>query len=338
MYLPGRRTPKSYVFKGTLGRLGPALAACLVLVSPLTAGETQQAPANMDPAELDRILELHRTEREEVRLVLLPAVVLTKKGRPVRGLEAEDFQLFEDHVPHEIKYFGTEDQEPVSIAFLLDLSGSMRQVGKLDEAKEAIRVFIDSLRPGDRFGLIGFADDQVTWITPFTADRERFLLRLGVQEAYGQTALFDALGATPRLVDRETKGRKAIVLITDGHDNASTMNTFKAVQLARSVEVPIYTVAFASMAERLLPKGSMSPGMSILRRFSRETGGRIYPVSDPDDLKDAVIGIQEELRFQYVIGYHSMRDTWDGAFRRIKVELDRKGLEIRTRRGYYAQP
>ena len=338
MHLPGRSTKKSAFFQGTLGRTGPALVIAFMLVAGLDAGETQQAPAKMDSADLERILQLHKTEREEVRLVLLPTVVLGKKGRPVRGLRAQDFQLFEDHVPHEIRYFGTEDQEPVSIAFLLDLSGSMRQVGKLDEAKEAIRVFVDALRTGDRFGLIGFADDQVTWVTEFTADRERFLLRLGVQEAYGQTALFDALGATPRLVDKKIKGRKAIVLITDGHDNASKLNTFKAVQLARSVEVPIYTIAFSRLADRLLPKGSVSPGMSILGRFSRETGGRIFAVADPDDLKDAVLGIQEELRFQYVIGYHSMRNTWDGAFRRIKVELDRKGLEIRTRRGYYANP
>ncbi|NIM64268.1 MAG: VWA domain-containing protein, partial [Acidobacteria bacterium] len=171
-----------------------------------------------------------------------------------------------------------------------------------------------------------------------TADRERFLLRLGVQEALGQTALFDALAATPGIVDRETKGRKAIVLFTDGHDNASTLNTFKAVQLARSVDVPIYTIAFSRVADRLLPKGSMRPGMSILARFSKETGGRLYSVADPAELKEAVIGIQGELRFQYVIGYHSMRNTWDGAFRRIKVELGRKGLEIRTRRGYYADP
>ena len=338
MHLPGRSTAKRVLFQGILAGIGLMLTLATVVVRGPEAGEVQQAPANMDSAELERILELHRTEREEVRLVLLPAVVLTKKGRPVRGLTAENFQLFEDHVPHEIRYFGTEDQEPVSIAFLLDLSGSMRQVGKLDEAKEAIRVFVDALQPGDRFGLIGFADEQVTWVTEFTDDHDRFLLRLGVQEAYGQTALFDALGATPRLVDRETKGRKAIVLITDGHDNASKMNTFKAVQLARSVEVPIYTIAFSTMADRLLPKGSVSPGMSILGRFSRETGGKIFAVADPDELKDAVIGIQDELRFQYVIGYHSMRDTWDGAFRRIKIELDRKGLEIRTRRGYYATP
>ena len=307
-------------------------------ISVPVGAQSHKAPAEMDPAELERILDLHRTEQEEVRLVLLPTVVLSRKGRPVRGLEADDFKLYEDHVPHEIRYFGTEDEQPVSIAFLLDLSGSMRQVGKLDEAKASIQVFVDALRGGDRYGLIGFADDQVTWVTDFTADRERFLLRLGVQEAYGQTALFDALAATPGLVDAETKGRKAIVLITDGHDNASRLSMFKSMQLARSVAVPIYTVAFSTMADRLLPKGRLSPGMAVLNRFSGETGGRLFSVGDPDDLKEAVLAIQEELRFQYVIGYHSMRPTWDGAFRRVRVELERKGLEIRTRRGYYANP
>ena len=307
-------------------------ALCAAIAPPSIA----QAPSKMDPADLERVLELHRTEHEDVRLVLLPAVVTTRKGRPVKGLKAEDFRVLEDHVAHEIRYFGTEDREPVSIAFLLDVSGSMRQVGKLDEAKEAIRVFIDALHPGDRFGLIAFADDQVRWITEFTDDRERFLLRLSVQEAYGQTALFDALAATPGLVDAQTRGRKAIVLITDGHDNASKLNTFKAVQLARSVEVPIYTVAFTTFADRLDP--GTSPGMSILKRFSMETGGRVFDVADPDDLKDSVLEIQAELRFQYVIGYHSMRRTWDGTFRRVTVELDRKGLEVRTRRGYYANP
>jgi VWFA-related protein len=290
----------------------------------------------MDADAFDEVLEHHRTEREDVRLILLPAVVTTKKGRPVRGLSAENFRVLEDHVAHEIRYFGTEGGEPVSIAFLLDLSGSMRQVGKLDEAKQAIRVFVDALHPGDRFGLIAFADGQVNWITEFTDDRENFLRRLSVQEAYGQTALFDALAATPRLVDGQTRGRKAIVLITDGNDNASELSIFRSIQLARSVEVPIYTVVFTTLADRLRP--GVSPGMAVLRRFSSETGGRVFGVGDPDELKEAVLEIQDELRFQYVIGYHSMRQTWDGAFRRVKVELDRKGFEVRTRRGYYATP
>jgi Ca-activated chloride channel family protein len=292
----------------------------------------------MDFESLQQLLELQRSEHEDVRLVLLPTVVTTKKGRPVKGLRPDDFELKEDFVPHPIDYFATETEQPVSIAFLLDLSGSMRQVGKLDEAKESIQVFIDSLLEGDRYGLIGFADDQVRWITEFTSDRDNFLQRLAVQAAYGQTALFDALAATPTLVDAETGGRRAIVLITDGHDNASTVNSFKAMQLARSVQVPIYTVAFTTFADRILPKGAVSPGIALLRRFSNETGGRLFAVGDPDDLKDAVLEIQSELRFQYVIGYHSQRTAWDGRFRRIRLDVERKGLTVRTRSGYYAKP
>lgn len=318
------------------------LSVLFFVALPLAGGELGEGqstpPSEMDAQALEELLALQRTEREDVRMVLLPTVVTTKKGRPVTGLKPEDFLLQEDFVPHAIDYFVTEAEQPVSIAFLLDLSGSMRQVGKLDEAKQSIQVFIDSLHEGDRFGLIGFADDQVSWITEFTSDRANFLARLSVQSAYGQTALFDALGATPTLVDAETAGRRAIVLITDGHDNASTMNSFKAMQLARLVQVPIYTVAFTTFADRILPKGGVSPGIAMLQRFSKETGGRLFSVGDPDDLKDAVLEIQRELRFQYVIGYHSQRTAWDGRFRRIRLDVERKGLTVRTRSGYYANP
>jgi Ca-activated chloride channel family protein len=301
-------------------------------------------PASTDPrgkltdVEIEKLRELHYQEQEQVRLVLLPAVVTTKRGRVMQGLAVEDFRLYEDHVPQEIKYFGTEANQPISIAFLLDVSGSMRQLGKLDEAKEAIRVFVNSFSAEDSFGLICFADDQVAWVTEFTSDVERFLLRLEVQEAYGQTAIFDALAATPRLVDEKIKGRKAIVLITDGIDNASRMNTFKAIGLARSVNVPIYTIGFSSFIDGVLPKGSRESRQLVLQRFSEETGGLLFTVNDPDDLKDAVLTIQQELRFQYIIGYHPTRQLWDGTFRRIKLETAQEKLIVRTRAGYYADP
>jgi Ca-activated chloride channel family protein len=214
----------------------------------------------------------------------------------------------------------------------------MRMVGKLDEAKEAIRVMVGSLDSGDRFGLIGFADDQVTWITDFTTDRERFLLRLEVQEAYGQTALFDAIAASPRLVDESIKGRKAIVLITDGIDNASELSVFDAIRLARSVNVPIYTIGFSSLVKKLLPKGSREGTHRLLQRFSAETGGVMFTVHDPDELKEAILSVQQDLRFQYLIGYSPTRQRWDGDFRRIKLETVRDGLLVRTRTGYYANP
>lgn len=328
-----------------------ATAAALILSVPFVAGPAGQAgslpgaqqsatPSNATPsdAEIERLRELHYQETEQVRVVLLPAVVTDRRGRPVRGLTADDFLLLEDFVPQEIRYFGTERDQPVSIAFLLDISGSMRQVGKLDEAKQAIRVFVESLNGGDQFGLVCFADDQVAWITEFTSQRERFLRRLEVQEAYGQTALFDALAAAPRLVADEVKGRKAIVLITDGIENASRLGLFEAIRLARSVNVPIYTIGFSSFVDNVLPKGSREESQRVLQRFSEETGGLLFTVNDPDDLKEAVLEIQNELRFQYLIGYSPTRKYWDGAFRRIKLDTVRDGLVVRTRSGYYALP
>jgi Ca-activated chloride channel family protein len=325
-----------------------ALLLLLFPVSPGVAGgdsppTEEEAPAGKPDGgpsdlEIERLRELHYRESEQVRLVLLPAVVTDRRGRPIRGLTAEDFQLFEDYVPQSIRYFGTERDQPVSIAFLLDVSGSMRQVGKLDEAKQAIRVFAESLGAEDQFGLVCFADDQVAWITEFTSDRERFLRRLDVQEAYGQTALFDAIAAAPRLVDDEIKGRKAIVLITDGIDNASQLGLFDAIRLARSVNVPIYTIGFSSFVDHVLPKGSREESHLLLQRFSEETGGLLFTVNDPDDLKEAVLEIQDELRFQYLVGYSPSRSLWDGTFRRVKLDTVRDGLVVRTRTGYYANP
>jgi VWFA-related protein len=317
--------------------------ALLLLVSGLVqTGLTAQEPDRDGAAggdlTVEELLELHHQEEEAVRLVLLPTVVTTKKGRPILGLAAADFRIYEDTVPQDIKYFSSETDEPISIAFLLDLSGSMRQIGRLDAAKAAIRFFADRLGPSDQLALIGFAGDRVDWITRFTSDRERFLQRLEVQEAYGSTALFDAVAATPTLVDREIDGRKAIVLITDGVDNSSQINTFKATSLARSVEVPIYCVGFSSLPPKLLASGSQDSILRILELFTTETGGELFSIHRTEDLKQAVQQIQRELRFQYILGYYPTSRLWDGRFRRVKVETARGGPLVRTRKGYYAEP
>lgn len=317
-------------------RYFPLIVALSMLWAPPSGAASP--PVELDDAEIERRLALHHTESETVRLVMLPATVSNRRGRSVRGLDPEDFELTEEAVPQEIRYFSSQATEPISIAFLLDLSGSMRQLGKLLEAKEAIRTFVENLREGDRFGLIGFADEQVTWITDFTEDREQFLRRLNVQRAFGQTALYDAVAATPDLVDRKIRGRKAIVLITDGVDNASTMNLYSAMKLARSVDVPIYTVGFTHLPEKLLRSGETARNLRIMRLFARETGGQVHAVRDPDDLKEAVIAIEQELRHQYLIGYHPRENPWDGSFRRVRLDVKKSGLSVRTRRGYYARP
>ncbi len=323
-----------------LDALGVLVLVACALAGPAHAAEVgDNAPARveMDDATLARMLALHHTEHHKVQLVMLPTAVLDKRGRLVRGLDAEDFELYENAQPQQIRYFSSDTTEPVSIAFMLDLSGSMRQLDKLLHAKEAIRFFIDELEPSDQFALIGFADEQVAWISEFTQDRERFLLRLSVQEGYGQTALHDAVAAAPGLVDTRLGGRKAIVLITDGVDNFSRMEQRAALDLARRTHVPIYAIGFLSVDPDHLSPDVLETHFETLRTLAEETGGRVFAVHDPSELKEAVNAIDNELRFQYVIGYYPSEKGAEGEFRRVQLEVGKR-LAVRTRTGYYSEP
>lgn len=320
---------------GTWGASAQQVASTAV-----PAGGTPESTASgrvLDEETVERLLALQE-EEVTVRTVMLPAAVEDSKGRIVKGLALEDFRVLENQVQQTIDFFSIEGDEPISVAFLLDLSGSMRNAGKLAASKEAIRYFLDNLRPQDRFALVGFADEQVAWITPFTSERDTFLERLDVQDGFGQTALHDAVAATPKLVDRSVVGRKAIILFTDGVDNASHLSEFEAIGLAREVEVPIYAVGFTSIPSAIRDKKPASNDERVLRRFANETGGAAYVVGDPDELKEAVARVNGELRYQYLIGYRPSNDEWDGSFRRIRVQTRAGRYTVRTRTGYYADP
>ena len=210
----------------------------------------------------------------------------------------------------------------------------------MGQARRAIRQLIDSLDPEDRVGLIGFADGRVAWIAGFDKSRETLLERLDAQRPAGRTALYDAMAAAPRLVDEGTQGRKAVVLITDGVDNASNMSRLQATWMARRVAVPIYTLGFVPMRESLLPY-RVREALRVLDRFSVETGGTLFPVHSAEDLARASSRIRRELRFQYVIGFYrpgpsaASGQNDDGSFRLLRLEVARDGLQVRTRRGYY---
>ena len=318
-------------------------AAVLLAAGSAGAGDPVQLAENsgkkLDDATVERLLRLQDEQEVAVRLVLLPTSVEDKKGRIVTGLKAADFTLMDESIPQQIKYFSVESNEPITIAFVLDVSGSMRQSGKLESAKEAIRFFVDQLRPQDRFALICFADEQVSWVTEFTSDRDRFLERLMVQEGYGQTALNDAVAAIPQLVDERAAGRKAIVLITDGVDNASRLTVEQSVVTARKVEVPIFTVGFSTLPwEDRKKSKEMGFNMAVLQLFADETGGGLFVVQDPDEMKEAVSRISTELRHQYLIGYSPGLARWDGRFRAVQLVARNGRYVVRTRKGYYANP
>ena len=167
-------------------------------------------------------------------------------------------------------------------------------------------------------------------ITPFTSDRELFLERLSVQRAYGQTALFDAVAAAPGLVDEEIKGRKAIVLFTDGLDNASQLNVFDASQMARSVNVPIYSIGFSSLPKKLMPKGHEVTVLRVLELLSTETGGWLFTIHDEDDMSETVEQIGNELRHTYMIGYYSERGQTTMVLNPPALEPGKYYVRVRT--------
>ncbi len=307
-------------------------AWCLVLMLAICGNPPAPIPGALAQESSEPDLQGRYVQIERVETVLVPATVLDKKGRPVGGLKRGDFRLTEDGKSIPIEYFATEAEAPVAIAFVLDVSGSMRQEGKLDAAKRAIGAFVDTLRPRDTFGLIAFADAQVTWITDFTTNRAVFKKRLGVQEALGQTALFDALAACPRLVDEGVQSRKAIVLFSDGLDNASHTDAQRAIELARRASVPIYAISFIPAPVELLGQEKRD-ALLVLGGFARETGGHDYAVRNPEELGVAIAKIQQELRHQYVIGFEPMSRK-GAAYRRIRLETNRGGLRVRCRTGY----
>jgi VWFA-related protein len=287
------------------------------------------------PAEA---IELERQDREKVTMVLLPTTVTDRRGRFVTGLGTGDFVVYEDQVPQHVEFVSSEALQPISLAFLLDVSGSMRLGGKLEQAKGAIRTLVQRLWKRDQVALITFADDHVSWQSAFTSDREPFLQVLERQQGYGQTALHDAVAATPALVDQSLSGRKAIVLISDGIENFSELSAGEAIALARRVNIPIYTIAFLSAAQAGLPEGHSDTNLQLLEQFSAETGGRAFALREPLDLDRAVTELESELRQQYLIGYYSSNPDADGRFRPVRLELRNRRLEARTRSGYVATP
>jgi Ca-activated chloride channel family protein len=209
--------------------------------------------------------------------------------------------------------------------------------GRLDQAKVAIRQVADSLEDSDRVGLIRFADESVEWVSTFDDSRAAFYQRLASLQAGGETALYDAMAAAATLVDDERPGRKAIVLVTDGADNASSIPQLEATWMARRVSLPIYTLGFVPVHKKLLPF-RLRESLRVLGRFSEETGGTLVPIHEPRDLERAAKLVSQELKYQYVIGFYVHGTPRDGSYRNVSLATRRDGLSVRTRRGYYDNP
>lgn len=273
--------------------------------------------------------------RANVDLVLVPVTVTDPLNRAVTGLVSENFTIYEDKKPQEIKTLSCEDG-PVSLGVILDISGSMAT--KIDRAREAVSQFLKTANPQDEFFLITFAE-MPQLVGDFTQDLETLQTKLLFTRPRGKTALLDAIYLGLSQMREAKYPRKAILIISDGGDNHSRYTEGETKLAVREADVVIHTIG---IFDRYVATDEERLGPELLSEIAEVTGGRSFILDNPTDLPIVAEQIGVELRNQYVVGYRSKNPAHDGKWRKVKVRLRLpKGLPslyVRAKTGYYAFP
>jgi Ca-activated chloride channel homolog len=275
--------------------------------------------------------------RVDSALVLVPAQVTNVLGAPVTGLHREDFRVFEDGIEQPITNFSMEDA-PLSIGFLFDISGSMRN--KMTKATEAAAEFFKTSNPQDEFFLIEFSDHPKLTV-PFTSDSDEIYDRIAHTRPFGRTSLLDAIHMAMGEMKHAHNLRKALVIVSDGGDNRSrhTEREIKGEMLESEVQVYAMGI-FDPEEEAAKHSAEERNGPRLLEELAEETGGREYPIARIDDLPSISARIGNQLRNEYLLGYSPINAERDGKFRNIKLKVTPEpvipNLRIYYRHGYYS--
>ncbi len=266
----------------------------------------------------------------DVQFVELYTSVVDGKGRPVEGLKKEDFKVEEDGAPQLVRRFELVKDVPIYAGILLDTSASMSEASKLEEAvKGSLRFFQKVITPKDRASVITF-NSQPTLAVRFTNDETVLAGGLAGLKADGNTALYDSIIYSLYYFGG-IKGKRAIILLSDGKDEGSHYSYADALEYARRSGVAIYTVGINLSRQDADVRLKLS-------RLSDETGGRVFMIEKASELERVYDVIQSELRSQYLLAYQSSKEKAPGdaeKFRTVEVKVTRPGLEAKTLRGYY---
>ena len=262
-----------------------------------------------------------------VALVPITAVVRDSRGRLVRGLTRDDFEVLEDNQHRAIVEFRATDHAPVSLALLFDTSSSMREGNHLKgrSVVDALSTVIDP--KSDEAALFTF-DQRLRQETPFTNNPDVIRDAASRTVAWGQTSLYDAVGDTAKKLADRPSPRQAVIVITDGVDTSSTQTASDVSRMASSVDVPVYVVAVAPR-RRWFGIG----GSSGLSSLARSTGGEQLGAVTPEEAATAVAALMTELRQQYFLAIEAAATP---GWHRIEVRARQKNVKVRARSGYFA--
>ncbi len=275
-----------------------------------------------------------------VDLVLLYASVYDKEKRFVSGLDRNSFRVYEDGIEQEIVSF-TQEDVPVSLGILIDLSGSMR--GKIEQVNKAALAFIGASNPQDQVFLIGF-NEEVELLQDFTSDIDEITDALENTLVTGGTAVYDAIYLGVQKAQAGVKSKKAVIVISDGEDRDSYYELDDLVSKVRELDVQAFCVGFLDEIPEKGFFGRWSRSIpekarEALKTISEETGGKAYFPEEVSEIYGIVSEIALDLRSQYSIGYFSSNHTRDGSWRQIRLKLngsENNDNKIRYRSGYYA--
>src|SRR5579862_3828706 len=316
--------------------------------APAPPQQGQQGEKAATPQSPQRIIQV-------VNLVDVLFTVLNRRNKLVPDLQKEDFQIFDEKFPQDIRYFSKQTDLPLRIGMLVDTSNSIRDRIKFEQ-DASINFLFSVLRRGRDEAFVMTFDDEPQVVQAFTSDAGLLRDQIMQTRAGGGTAIYDAiyeacqsqLSHPPRPPgDQPDIVRRVMILISDGDDNLSTHTRTEAIEMAQRTSVVIYTISTSTqwiqlsqtdpdkLADR---KTHLTEGDKILADLAEETGGRAFFPYHVDDLDQSFQDIGDELRNQYSIAYIPTNATLDGKYHRIRIEKpDHKGYQVRARRGYYAK-
>jgi VWFA-related protein len=344
--------------------MAASVAAAVALAGQFTpagpgehpADQSSQPAANQQP-EADQ----QSTLKINVDLVNIFFTVKAKKGgQLIPNLEQNNFKIYEDGKEQKISHFSRENDLPLTLGLLIDISASQERLIEIEKAA-ASAFFSSVIRQKDEAFLISFGKDTEL-LQDYTNSPRLLSAALRDLRGDGQTPmisrgpipnvntgpvpqvgapkgtlLFDAVYLASNEKLKSEVGRKALILITDGDDQGSTYERRDAIEAAQRADAIIYSIYYVDHGFYMqYGMGLGSGGEGDLRRMSDETGGHVFTVDKKHPLNEVFKEIQDEMRNQYSIGYESINSARDGTFRHTEIKVDNPDYRVQARSGYYA--
>jgi VWFA-related protein len=273
--------------------------------------------------------------RSSVDVVTIQASVRTTRGRPLTGLTLADFEVSDNGQPRPILSLRSDSRSPVSVAILVDNSGSM--VGtKFALARRAFDSLLSQIRAGEDEAAVFSFDSVLREHRPFTSDVTRLAGALDDLSPFGSTSLYDAAAAAARRLANRSAAHKAIIVLTDGTDTTSSLTASEVSGLASSIGVPVYVIATVpSLDQRSTMETAKRSPLSEaadLSNLAEWTGGMLLFASDVTESTSAAAKLIDELRQQYVLAVEAVGGR---EWRRLHVRVKRTPAVVKARSGYY---